>query len=326
MKIIDLPAGECVSGPGLYRTPLEHYHTQKVCPGPSFSSSNLRAVFSQSPHAFWKTSNMNPNRYPEKEPPPSLILGRAAHCLILGDEVYDEHYITIPADAPQRPTKTQIAAFDRDGAWSDAAAPRAEFWEAFAKKAACRTLLTADQIQKIVYMSENIAASPEAVESLTSDCFEISMIWQDDRTGIWLKSRMDALPTNGYDYADLKTFAPKSRNLDLAATRSITDYRYDMQFGLGIEGAEVLGIGSAEECILVFVQTSEPYEVLTKNISVETLYWARVCNRQAIDTIAECLKTGEWPMAATGTTPYSIPPSLSGRYAEMQAEGLMPNL
>lgn len=327
LDIITIADGEIITKPGLYRMSLEWYHNVKVCGDePCFSSSGLRTVFSKSAHAFWKTSDLNPNRYPKKESAASLVLGSATHCLVLGDEVYDEQYITVPTDAPRRPTSTQIAAFERDGEWSEKALVGATFWEVFDKKAASRKLLTEEQIQKIIYMSENIADCPEAVEALTSEYVEISMFWIDPQTGLWLRSRMDNLPTNGYDYADLKTFAPKSSNLDLAAMRSITDYRYDMQFGLAIEGAEALGIGSAEECIIVFVQTSEPYEVLTKNIEIDTLYWARVCNRQAINTIAECLKTGVWPMAAQSTTPYSLPPSLTAKYADMQSDGSLPSL
>lgn len=82
------------------------YHSQEVCDGPSVSSTGIRKAALESPHAFWKTWEGNPNRYPAKEPGDSLVLGRAAHSLILGDEVFEDHFIFVPEDAPRRPTAT----------------------------------------------------------------------------------------------------------------------------------------------------------------------------------------------------------------------------
>ena len=325
MNIIDLPAGACVPGPGLYRTPLEHYHSQAICPGPSVSSSGLRTLALQSAHAFWKTSDMNPNRYPKKEDNDSLVLGKAAHALILGDEVFDEKFIFVPDDAPKRPTKTQIAAFERTGVWSEAASEGAEFWAIFDKKAEGRLLITEAQIEKIKYMSENLAASPEAVEVLTSTHVEISLIWQDEQTGIWIKSRPDCLPTNNYDFGDLKTFASKSRNLVLGAQRSTTDFGYPMQMALAVIGAEQVLGRSAENCALIFVQTQEPYEVIPIHLTSDTLYYGRMLCREGLNRLSHGLKTGEWPGVAKGFIEYSYPPSMITRFSELQATGELPH-
>jgi PDDEXK-like uncharacterized protein DUF3799 len=326
MKIIDLPDGQQVTEPGAYRCSMAHYHSQEICPGPSVSSSGLRTLALQSPHAFWKTSDLNPDRYPEREVGDSLILGRAAHALILGDEVFDEHFVYVPKDAPQRPTKTQIAAFERDGAWSESAAPRAAFWDVFDVEAEGRLLLREEQVEKIMYMTENISANPDAVEVLTSDLTEISMIWYDEPTGLWVKSRPDCLPSNGFDFGDLKTFAPKSRDLIISAQRSTTDFGYAMQMGLAIDGAEhVLGT-TATRCALVFVQTSEPYEVIPVDLDEDTLYWARVLCRHGMNLMAHGLKTGEWPGVAKGFVKYAYPPSMLDRFGEMQIHGELPNI
>lgn len=324
--IREIADDEVVAEPGAYRMSMDHYHSQKVCPGPSVSSTGLRKLAMQSPHAFWKTWGGNENRYPEKEPSDSLILGKAAHALILGDEVFDDHFIYVPKDAPRRPTAPQVAAFKKNGEWSEAAKDGAVFWEAFDKKAAGRHLLKEEQVEKIKYMSENLAATPEAVEVLTSDLIEISMIWQDAATGIWVKSRPDCLPSNGYDFGDLKTFAPKMSNLELAAQRAVTDHGYAIQMALAIEGAEqVLGT-TAQRCALVFVQTSEPYEVIPVEIDEDAIYWARCLIRLGLNRMAHGLKTGQWPGVAKGITKYSYPPSMLHRFGEMQINGEIPNL
>ena len=302
------------------------YHSQEVCPDPSVSSTGIRKAALESPHAFWKTFDGNPNRYPKKEDSDSLILGKAAHSLILGDEVFDEHFIYVPADAPKRPTKTQVAAFDKNGKWSDAAKEGAEYWEAFDAKAAGRLLLKEEQVQKIQYMAENLNTNPLAVEVLKSDLIEISMIWQDELTGLWLKSRPDCIPSNGADFGDLKTFAPKGKNLRLSVQRSITDFGYSLQMALAVMGAEQVLGNSAENCALVFCQTSEPYDVIPVNIETDTLYWARVYSRDGLNKIKHGLDTGDWPGAGSEILTYEFPPSMTERLSAMQANGQLPNV
>ena len=62
-----------------------------------------------SPWHFWKSWEGNPDRYPDKEPGDGLILGKAAHCLLLGDEVFDDLFIYVPGDAPRKPRSTPAA-------------------------------------------------------------------------------------------------------------------------------------------------------------------------------------------------------------------------
>lgn len=325
MKIETIEKGEQIMEPGAYRMDMEWYHSQEVCPGPSVSSTGLRKIALQSPWAFWKTWNGNPDRYPEKEESDSLILGKAAHSLILGDEIFEDHFIFVPEDAPKRPTKTQIAAFERDGKWSDAAEYGAAFWEAFDKRAAGRLLLKPEQMEKITYMAESLAANPHCVELLRSELIEVSMIWQDEPTGIWVKSRPDCIPTNGSDFSDLKTFAPKGSDLKLSAQRSMTDFGYPMQMALAVMGSEQVFGATASECAFVFLQTSEPYECIPIRVDEDSLYWARVLCRHGLDTMARCLEDGDWPGIGQEIITYSYPPTMQGRFAEMQMAGLLPN-
>ncbi len=325
LEIRTIADGEKITEPGAYRMSMSWYHSQ-CTPGYSISSSNIRAAVLKSPHAFWKTSDLNPNRYPEREVNSSLILGRAAHALILGDEVFDEHFIFVPDGAPRRPTSVQVAAFKKTGKWSNAAIEGAKFWTEFDKKADGRLLLTSEQVTKIKYMSENLAACPEAVTNLTSSLTEISMIWQDEVTGLWIKSRPDCIPDNGHDFGDLKTFAPKSADLVLSAHRATTDHGYPMQMALAAEGAERVFGTTAKTAALVFIQTSEPYEPVPVEIDEEALYWARVLNRHGINQIAHGFSTGEWPVRADRMTTYSYPPTMLHRFGEMQMGGEIPHM
>ena len=322
--IREIPDDGTVTEPGAYRMSMNLYHSQRVCPGVSVSSTGIRKAALHSPLAFWKTSDLNPGRYPPKEEGDALVLGKAAHCLILGDEVFAENFAYVPDHAPRRPTSTQIAAFEKNGFWSEAAKDGAEWWAKFDAEAAGRSLLTAEQVTRIGYMAENLQSLPEAREALIGDLTEISMIWQDDITGLWVKSRPDCIPSNGVDFGDLKTFSPKGPDLMLSAQRAVTDHGYAVQMALAVEGAERIFGTSATRCALIFVQTSEPYEPVPIMLDEEAIHWGRVLMRDGLNKIAHGLKADEWPGRAKGFINYSFPPSMLHRFGEMQANGDLP--
>ena len=326
MDIRTLADGETIDGPGAYRCSMSHYHSQDICPGPSISSSDIRTAVLQSPHHFWTSSKLNENRYPEKEPSNALVLGRAAHSLILGDEVFDEHYAYKPDDAPKRPSETKWLEREKFGYWKAADKKAGEWWEAWEKHRGDRLVLTSEQIWTIQRMAENLARSPEAVANLVSDQTEISMIWQDEITGLWIKSRPDCIPTNGCDFGDLKTFAPQHDDLITAAQQASTKRGYPMQMALAIEGAERVFGMTASTAALIFIQTTAPYEPVPIEIESDALYLSACLNRKGINEIAHGLKTGEWPFRAREMTRYSFPPSMTEMLYRMQVEGELPNI
>lgn len=300
ITIRDIAHGDIVTEPGLYRMPIEWYH-QQCCDGPSFSSSGLRRIVNESPWAFWSQSNMNPDAYPEK-PKDHLSLGKAAHALILGDEVFADHYVVSQFDS----WRTNAAKEWRDQMLAEGL-----------------TVITQDDLITIQHISENLARSPEAKTALVGEYAEISLIWQDHATGLWVKSRPDMIPSNGMGFSDLKTTNDATK---IGCQRAITKYRYDMQMALGVAGMRAL-IGDLDaECYLIFVQTSAPYTVTPVRLDAETIYWARCWNRKALDLAAKCLEENHWPMPVEGIMDYTLPPSIQHRYAEMQASGDLPNL
>lgn len=325
MDIVTIADGECVPGPGIYRISMAHYHSQAVCPGPSISSSGLRTIFTQSPWHFWATSEINPDRLPDKGESDALALGKGAHALMLGEEHFDEMFAYLPSDAPRKPTAQQIRAYD-EGRATETGATSVEFWNEFHTRTAGKTILTSDHVEKIKRMSESMLGNPAAVQALTGALTEVSLIWQDEATGVWLKSRVDVMPDAQFDYADLKTFAPQTKDIKRAIHRSITDYRYDMQLALGQEGSRELTGFMPEEAALIMLQSTEPYTCSVVRLDEEALYWGRCCNRAALNTFAECLESGDWPQPVPGILEYTTPPSLLHRFGEMQTAGDIPNL
>ncbi len=323
MKIATIPDNDKIAEDGAYRMSMDWYH-QQCAIGPSISSTGLRQIALESPWHYWSASPLNERRYAPPEESDALSLGKAVHSLILGDEVFDENFVFVPDGAPRKPTTQQLQAYERDDA-TEIGKRSVEFWKEFEQRAAGRTLLTPLQMEKITHMAENLARSPEANEFLTKGLVEVSVIWEDPITGVWLKSRIDNIP-QGADFADLKTISPRTKSIKRAVHQAITDHAYHMQMGLAAIGAEhVLG-HVVKDCILIFVQTTAPYTVTPVRLDEEALDIGKVLCRSAIDKFAHGLESGEWPMPVEGILEYSVPPSLAERFYDDQAEGLLPNL
>jgi hypothetical protein len=316
--IRDLPRDGVVREAGAYRIPLAHYHTQAVCPGPSISSSGLRTIYIKSPADFWVHSELNPERFPS-EPSDAKLFGRAAHALLLGDEAFDEAFYLISDDAPPRPTKAQIKAREK-GRVSDSADARFRFWDEVDMISAGRELVPSSWYTTIGHMSQALAKHP-LVGPLFDGDPEVSLIWQDVPTGIWLKSRMDMHPRMGGVRADLKTCTDASLR---AVMREIGKYGYDMQAALGDVGSEIVLGETIESNVLVFVEKTPAFNVTPVEITETAIHFAKLKNRKAINTFARCLERNEWPGKVEGIPSYDTPEWEQHEIGEAQSRGEFP--
>lgn len=258
---------------GIYRIRLDHYHSQCTV-GPSISSSGLRTIFKRSPAHFYCDWSGNPEREPEKESE-ALILGRAAHHLLLGEDAFSTLFI-------QRPEF--IAGADWQGnrkvcrAWLEDQAR------------AGRTVLLPSDIKTIRGMARSLAQNDLIQAGILNGQVEHSIIFKDRKTGVFLKSRPDVIPTDSGDFAELKTSSHFGDELD----REIAKYRYDMQAALvGMACQQVLK-RPMQSFSFVFVESKPPYSVEIVTLKSDDIAEAEKDLRVAIDVFAHCLKTGDW--------------------------------
>jgi hypothetical protein len=289
-----LPDDGVIREAGQYDIPMEAYHSQ-CCDGPSVSSSGLRKIFIHSPADFWAFSDLNDERFEEEEND-AFNFGRAAHALLLGDEDFRARFAVVPDTAPPRPTIAQIKAA-AEGRMSPSAEERFNFWTPFLQQNADKTLLKEGELDDINHIRQSLERH-EIVPLLLEGQAEQSLIWRDEKTGIWLKSRLDMLSATG-DLADLKSTSQRDPRLLM---RDIRLHGYDMQLGLATMAMEhVLGVPFDPEtyegraAILLFIYKKPPFHVMPVQVTYEALHWARLKCRAAIDTMAECMRTGHWP-------------------------------
>lgn len=282
MKTIEWD-GKPISKPGLYsKIPLNVYHSQSICDGPSVSSSGLRTLFSQSPAHFYTMWSGNPERE-EKDEKAHMIVGRAAHHLMLGEPFFAKLFCVQPAEYPDAKTGelkkwTYAAGYCKD-------------WRT-ARMTEGRAILTGGDVASIKGMAIALGTHPIVKAGALNGMIERSIFWKDKETGLWVKIRPDSIPTESGDFVDLKTTTSVLWN-DLR--RTIYDFGYHQQGALVRTGArEVLKIAQPT-FTLVFAEKDEPHCVRVVTIKDGDLDRGEKQNRYALDTIARCIKSGHWP-------------------------------
>lgn len=285
--------GSPISKPGLYSgVSMAAYHGQLTV-GPSVSSSGLRCIFNRSLAHYYATSYLNPNRVEQVESE-AFLIGRCGHFLLLGEENFREHFCVQPAAYPSD---------TGDKPWNNNAT-FCRNWKAQAKAEGLE-VVTAAQIETIRGIANSLKDHPLIRAGILRGAIEVSMVWKDEETGIWLKSRPDCVPNSDLDMADLKIVADAS---DDAIERSIGDYGYNQQAGLVAEACRVLLGQEMSSFSLVCAEKSAPHCVQIRSLSKDAymlndasapepsdLEVGEMQNRAALRLMAIALETGNWP-------------------------------
>lgn len=276
--------GKPITKPGMYgRVPLNIYHGQTICGGqPSVSSSGLRTCFAKSPAHFYCEWSGNPDAV-ETEDKTDFVIGRAMHHLALGEPFFAKLFAAPPDEYPDAKTGemkkwTYLANYCK--AW------RAE------QEALGKGILPVGAIKMISGMADALQREPLVRDhGIFNGLIERSIFWRDKETNIWLKSRPDNIPVGSSEFIDLKT---TSSVMWRDMQSSIYDFGYYQQGALVRTAARELGI-SNPTFTLVFVEKKPPYCVDMVELKEDVLDRGERANRKALDDIAACLKSGNWP-------------------------------
>lgn len=297
--ITKLPSDGVIRENGQYQIPLDVYHTQ-LCDAPSISSSGLRTIYTYGPDEFWCYSDLNVNRF-TKPYNDAFDFGKAAHALILGDEDWEGNYVIRPDE------------------WTNWQSGDAREWRDMMRQAGM-TIVTPEDLEHIKYMADALNAY-SLIAPLFDGQAEQSLIWKD-KTGVWLKSRIDMLPVTD-DQADLKSTIDASMR---AVFRDIKKHEYAMQIGLSDVGSEVVLGKPFLSSILVFIQKTPPYRVTPVEIELGAIYLAKMKLRKAINIFADCLESGDWPSKDEGILIYKVSDGEEAELIKMQENGELPSV
>ena len=269
--------------------PASEYHAL-----PGASASRL-ADFSRSPaHARWRMD------HPEA-PTPAMILGTAAHCLILEPDRFADQFVVaekcsaVKKSGEQCENPGKVCCGDE---W---------FCGVHGKGAGSgdgRTILSPDEAEAVRGMAASVHSHPAARALLDRVAqVELSAFWTDSASGVGCKARIDLL-TKDNVIGDLKTTEDASPE---AFARSVWNYKYHVQAIHYLRGLLASMATACDDYQIIAVEKSAPYAVAVYRINEEQLMLGKKQLDEMLTRWAECEKSATWPAYSDGVVELSLP-------------------
>lgn len=242
----------------------EDYHKH-----PALSSTGARRLMPPSCPALFKWQQDHPVEKWEFD------LGRAAHKIVLGDDLGDDIKIIDAQD-----WRTKAAKEQRDQARENKITPvLRKDWERIEAMAA--------EIRKHPLASRLL--DPEGGKP------EQSLFWVDEETKVECRCRIDWLRSQRRGrllIIDYKTADSAERT---KFARSAMNFGYHQQHAWYVDGVIATGLDPEPGFLFIVQEREEPYLVNVIELYPEDVEIGRHLNRQALELYAECLRTGHWP-------------------------------
>lgn len=260
---------EPITKAGIYSLSMDRYHRNPTV-GESVSASGLVTIEQTTLAHYWYGSYHNPEYPPDKDTK-AMAFGRWQHCFLLeGETSFFAMCAVMPEDFDGRTTEGKRWKLDHAG----------------------RELVPFKDFEKIKAMTAAIRANPTMARALTDGRPEVSLVWRDAPTGIWLKSRPDWLPNKppvSWNYKTAVSINPA------IFERQSANLGYPQSCALAAEGLrEVLGWDRPAPALLL-QEKDGPYVAAPAVIDDDALAWGALQNRRALDKLARAIERNEWP-------------------------------
>lgn len=232
---------------------------------------------------------MSPRHYHERvelEQCKPLVIGSLVHCGRLEALSLAERY----AVCPEYQFDTENVTANNEPSTSTATKYVKKRIGDFAAANRDKTIVPRDWYQEMVAIVTSLNCEQLANEILNAaGRVELTLVWEDDSTGLLCKARIDKEASAIGKFADLKTCAVLE-----AFERSIARYGYHRQAAHYQDGWATL-TGEILEPWIIAVEKSKPYCVKAAPLHEETLERGYERRRNALAKIAECHESGSWP-------------------------------
>lgn len=236
--------------PGIYfDLPEDEYHAD-----PALSYSGIKKL-RISPLTYWADSPMNPD-FEERKTDALLagkayetriIDGRAAFNKIYAATLSREGFPNLIAGGTELAKKCADLGLTKGGSIDERCQrilqkePTAELWPVlvaqYEGENEGKIFIDAKEARHINFAARLIEQHPDAADAFTGGHAQVSIFWNDKKTGVPMRSRLDYLKIN--TITDLKTFANiNGAVLDVAVTQAIARYRYFIQAVVYLEAVE----------------------------------------------------------------------------------------
>jgi exodeoxyribonuclease VIII len=266
---------------------------------PGINASGLKKI-NQSPAHYWY-NQLNP-----KDPTKGMIAGSACHCAILEPDDFADRYAILPDNAPARPTKAMLDAYERGSKQQENSIYRIEFWKQFDETAEGRHILTPDEAAEYLHIGVIIRNHPELQLLFDDGLPERALFATDPETEVRVKCKPDLL-------TQLKHW---SIMLELKSTddarphvfqHAAFKFDYFMAAAFYMDVAEWCGYGRPDVYWIAAFERTAPYGVKIYEVPPAALEFGQRRYRKALDTYAQCLDTNTWPNYDTTIDVLTLP-------------------
>lgn len=276
---------------------IEAYHGDKT----AVSKSGLDDM-ARSPFHYW-SRHLDPNRPAEEPRTGGRLAGALLHCALLEPDQFDARYVSLPADAPARPTEAMRNAKSP----SPESVARVRWWDDWTARTSGKTIITAEQRDAAKRQADACRALPEVRDALSKGHAEVSAYWRDPETGVLCRCRPDwvtPVGTRQVIHLDAKTYSNASPDEFRRQIARMAYHRQDAWYWDGYQhasGHEVVAF------LFVAVELEWPYAASTVMLDDAAREQGRRENRRLLDTYARCLRDNQWPAFPGGPHPVSLP-------------------
>jgi len=292
ITVREINDGQQITEDGVYLVPIDRYHNDpNLFPGHSVSSTGLRRAANSkvSMLEYWYKSTLNPNRA-QDEGSEALRFGKGVHSYLLEGKLPEDEFAYHEFENWSSNEGHEGAFKDESGGRHKSFLAYKRAWKA-EQEAAGKTLVSQKDIEVFDRMASVLADDPMVKVGLMEGLVEHTIAFKDPETGIWVKIRPDIIPT-GNMLGDYKAVADASPE---ATSRSLGDYAYHQQLGLGVEGiARVLG-REIETSFLLCQEKKDPHPYNIAPLTDNAIWWGIRQNRMGLQRIKWCLDNNKWP-------------------------------
>lgn len=257
---------------------------------PYFSSSQLKDLLRSAAHFY----SHNIAKEHEKESKATMDFGTLAHTLFLEPEQFANEFTILPADAPKRPTETQLNAKKP----SEKTVAAIAWWENFDATNQARILITEEQLAGANRIVENLhKLSMYDVMQKDYGMPEASFFFTDPVYDLQLRVRPD------WHIAPCKRF-PDGLILDLKTTTDARPHKfsrisgelcYDLSAAMYREGfQQVYQTENKPDFIYLVAENTAPFNVKQYKASEYFIACGENRYNRAKELLAESLLIDEW--------------------------------
>jgi hypothetical protein len=172
-------------------------------------------------------------------------------------------------------------------------------WEAFEADAQARgkQILKDSELALALAIRDAVRGHAKASSYLVGGHAEVTIVWEDEETGLLCKGRLDFLRDDGTP-ADLKT----TRNIEqFWFSRDLATNQYHVQAAMYLDGAASLTRKQSDRFALIAVEGAAPHDVVPYLLHEDVTGPGRDAYRALLRRVKECRESGEWPGYANGS-------------------------